>query len=158
MKGLLVDADARAIEAIEYQYGTMREWLPGGISIGHIFPNRDVLYVDDTGLLKPAEVAFRIKGRADGQPMMSNGLLTGRDNPHPDAKVGTLPPTFTIDQLAEHIEWLTLVEALDWFKAKADQPAVTRHVHGQEPEVIAYWRDILTNLMGGKGYSPEQVL
>lgn len=150
-KGFFVNAKARTIEPIEYNYSTMRSLLPGGICIGIVFPNDDVLYVDDEALLKPAWVAFRIKRRHDGQPMMSNGILTGRD--YGDT---TMPPQFTAARLLAEIEWLDLDQALAWFRARVDQPAVTSIANGQPAETHAHWRDLLRNLEGGDGYKPYE--
>src|SRR5664279_4486917 len=151
-KGFLIDAKARTIEPIEYDRSSasLRRFLPGGICIGIVFPNDDVLYVDDKALLKPASVAFRIKRRPDGQPMMSDGILTGRD--YLDS---TLPPEFTAAQLQAEIEWLDLDQALAWFRAKADQPAVTSTARGRQ-EVHAHWGDLLRNLEGGNGWKPAE--
>lgn len=154
MKGYLIDAGAREITPIDYEHGTMRKHLPGGICIGYVFRNDDVLYVDDEALLRPATVAFRIKRRHDGQPMMSNGILTGGD----DNYSGTLPPTFTIAQIQGEIEWLDLADALAWFRLKAAQPAVTGRWGGKPATVYARWADLLRNLEGGDGYQPEKVV
>jgi hypothetical protein len=149
MIAYLVDAGARTITAIDYQYDTMRQHLPGGLCLGTVFENGDVLYVDDEGCLRPATVAFRIRRRPDGQPMMSNGLLTGRDDHET-----TLPPEYTIEQLQAEIEWLTIPEALAWFEAMAKQPCVISRV-GDDPVMIhAVWADLLRNLKGGDGYHP----
>ena len=149
MKGYLVDAGKREIREIEYTYTTIREHLPGGICIAQVFPNGDVLYVDDEGLLKPAVVAFRLHCRRDGQPMMSNAILTG-----PDDLDDTLPPGMTPAELQASIQWLTVEEALAWFRAKADDPAVTITA-GKRRDVIASWAQMLANLEGRPGgYRP----
>ena len=153
MKGYLIDAANRRIEPLEYEYKTMREHLPGGICVAQVFPNGDVLYVDDEALLRPATVAFRIKCRPDGQPMMSNGILTGRDTLE-----STAPPRFTPEQLLAEIEWLDLDVALDWFRERANTPAVTFTAFDQgqaHREVIANWSAMLANLEGREGgYKP----
>lgn len=154
MKAYLIDAGRRQIEPIDYTYNTMRNWLPGGICIAATFANGDVLYVDDEGLLKPAAVAFRVKRRPDGQPMMSNGILTGRDNPDPRS-TDTLPPTSTIAALAKEIEWLDVETALDWFRERAAAPAVKVTETGGSIEVVASWGAMLANLEGRvDGYHP----
>lgn len=142
MKVYWIDAAARTITEIEWTDKTFRTMFPGGPTIGLVFPNRDVLYVDDEGLLHPATVAFRLKHRADGQPMMSNGLLTG-----PDSISGniTLPPRMTIEALANEIEWLTVDEALLWFRLVAATPAVT--LNGQP---VATWAEFLGYLTAGR--------
>lgn len=151
-RGYFVDAATRTIAPIDYTYKTLRSYLPGGICIAQIFENGDVLYVDDEALLRPATVAFRIRCRADGQPMMSNAILTG-----PDSRETTLPPGFRPADLEREIEWLSLDQALDWFRARASEPAVietfkdVRIVH-------AVWGDLLRNLEGQPdGYDPERI-
>lgn len=150
MQAYLIDAAARTITPIEYSGYDFRTYLPGGICIGQVFRNGDVLYVDDMALLKKAAVAFRIKDRPDGQPMMSNGILTGPDSPRGTT---TEPPQFTTTELAQHIEWLTVEDALTWFRGKADEAAVISHSGGIS-QVHASWADLLRNLEGGDGYHP----
>lgn len=142
MKGYLVDAGKRCITPIEYEYKTMKQHLPGGICIAQVFPNGDVLYADDEALLRPATVAFRLKGRRDGQPMMSNGILTGRDSID-----DTDPPLSSIVDLLDEIEWLTVDEALVWFRAKSNDPAVTMHT-AEGTQTLADWAEFTRNLEG----------
>jgi hypothetical protein len=144
MKGYLIDALARRITVEDYQYGEMTKWMPGGICVGATFENGDTLFVDDEGLLRPADRAFRIKRRTDGQPMMSNGFLVGRDT-NEDEDDGTLPPQFTLAELAAEIEWLDLADARAWFEQRASQPAVVVH-DDAGTEVIASWRDIMDRM------------
>jgi hypothetical protein len=152
MRAYFINAIARTIEPFDWTPGaSIRDKLPGGLDIGYVFPNGDVLYVDDEALLRKAEMAFRILPRADGQPMMCHGVLTGRD--HGDE---TLPPRFTPDQLASQIAWMTVDEALAWFRAKADQPAVTSQDGLGRIEVHAMWGALLANLEGKHGYRPDE--
>lgn len=151
MQAYFVDAATRTVTPIEYQRGTgFRKWLPGGICIAQVYDNGDVLYVDDEGMLHKATVAFRVRDRPDGQPMMSNAVLTGRD--YGD---DTLPPEFTIAELESRIEWLSVEHALAWFRQKAKQAAVTS-TSGGKREVHANWGDLLRNLEGGEGYKPYE--
>lgn len=148
MKGYHVDAGARIIRPFEYHgYEDLRRVLPGGICIAATWRDGDVLYVDDEALLGPAQVAFRIKRRPDGQPMMSDGILTGRDDL--DA---TLPPSMTTRELEREIEWLDLETALAWFRARVRDPAVVAN-----GVVLARWSEFLTNLEGGRGYRPTDM-
>jgi hypothetical protein len=153
MRAYLIDAKARTITPFEYERGEFfREHLPGGLGIGWIFDNGDVLYVDDKALLgKATGAAFHINARPDGQPMLSNAVLTGRD-----WLDNTLPPEFTIEQLQEQITWLGLEQALDWFRVIADQPAVTSKRGDGPIEVHATWGGLLRNLETGDGYQPDQ--
>lgn len=142
MNGYLIDADARKITPIVYEYNTMKEHLPGGICVAQVFRNGDILYVDDEALLRPATVAFRVKVRRDGQPMMSNAILTG-----PDDAVGTAAPGMTIAELRAEIEWLTLGEAMDWFRSKGAEPAVVLTTN-EGSETLADWGEFTRNLEG----------
>lgn len=145
MRAYFINAADRRIEPIEYDRGGFRHWLPGGICVAYVFPSRDVLYVDDECLNRPATVAFRIRARPYAQPMMSSGILTGRD--HGD---DTLPPRMTPDELAAELEWLDRDAALAWFRERADVPCVTSSLRG-ETIVHARWGDYLPNLLGEPG-------
>lgn len=130
MKAYWIDAGARTVSPIDYVDGTLHRLFEGGIDIAAQFESGDVLYVDGECLLRPATVAFRIKRRPDGQPMMSNGAMTGPDRGemiNGDYVEATLPPIMSLTDLEDEIEWLTVEQALDWFRAKAKtaQPAVT---------------------------------
>lgn len=142
MKGYLIDAGNRQIKPIDYEYGTMKDYLPGGICIAQVFRNGDVLYVDDEALLRPATVAFRVKCRPDGQPMMSNGILTGRDTIDDTADPGMTPEEF----LSE-IEWLSIEDALKWFRAKGNDPAVVMTT-AEGSKTLTDWAEITCNLEG----------
>lgn len=159
MDAYFIDADLRRITPWTYQYGDMGPKVGGSITIGHVWLNGDVCYVSDDSLLKPARRAFRIKAQSDGQPMMSNGITTGKDNADPEAEIGTLPPMFSLVDLEREIEWLTVDEALRWFRLRASEPAVTRTISGRKTEVIATWQAILDNLEDrAGGYHPDQAL
>lgn len=148
MKAYHVDAANRIIRPFEYHgYEDFRRLLPGGITIGAIFEGGDVLYVDDEALLGPAKVAFRIRRRPDGQPMMSDAILTGRDDLDT-----TLPPTMTLSELEREIEWLDLETAIAWFRERASDPAVIGN-----GTVLARWADLLKNLEGERGFRPSDL-
>jgi hypothetical protein len=146
MKIYWIDAAKREITEAEASNNDLYKRFPGGLCIGATFANGDVLYVDDEGLLNKATVAFRIRRRRDGQPMMSNGALSGRD----DGKIvdgelieTTLDPAMSLDELQDEIEWLSVDEALDWFRARVNEPAV---LIGNEP--VMDWSGFLAHLEG----------
>ena len=153
MQAYLIDVAARQIRPIAYEYGELSRHLGGSLCIAWVYHNGDVLYVDDEALLKPAgPAAFRLRARPDGQPMMSNGVLTGRD-----MLDETLPPEHTVETLAAEIEWLTRDEALAWFRRQAEMPALTTRHGGGPVEVHARWDHFLRNLLGEPGgYDPRQ--
>jgi hypothetical protein len=142
MHGYLIDAVAQEIRPIAYEYGDLRQYLPGGLAIGLVFGNGDVLYVDDEGLMRPADRAFRINQRPDGQPMMSNGILTGRDQIDT-----TLAPEMTIAELAREIEFISVPAALTWFRARVDEPAVYATDAGGSQTTYAHWLYFLNLLL-----------
>lgn len=142
MKAYLIDAGARQIKLIDYEYYTLKDHLPGGICIAQVFRNGDVLYVDDEALLRPATVAFRVKCRPDGQPMMSNGILTGRDTIN-----DTADPRMTAEEFLSEIEWLSVEDALRWFRAKGSDPAVVMTT-AEGRQTLADWNEFTRNLEG----------
>lgn len=140
MKIYWIDAGKREIREIECE--EVHTLFKGGICIGAVFGNGDALYVDDEGLLRPATVAFRVRRRPDGQPMMSNGALGGPDH-YDGVNETTLPPVMSIADLEREIEWLTVEEALSWFRARVNEPSVL--VDGVP---VATWAEHLSYLEG----------
>lgn len=146
MKIYWIDAGKREISEVELGDRRLYELFPGGICIGGVFASDDVLYVDDEGLLNKATVAFRIRKRPDGQPMMSNGALVGRDDARTvdgDLVETTLDPAMSIAELQDEIEWLSVDEALNWFRARGNEPAV---LINNEP--VTDWSEFLAALEG----------
>jgi hypothetical protein len=141
MKGYFVDAGKREITPVNYTQDTMWKWLPGGLAVARVFANGDVLYVDDEALLHPVKVAFRLWGEERMQPFVSNGVLTGRDD-----RDSTLPPTMSVDQLVRQIVWLTVDEAMQWFRSRANQPATTLSFDDGEAHVLNRWSDFLSEM------------
>ena len=153
--GYLIDPLTRTVSLTDASMETMRKHLPGGLTVAWEYDNGDVLYVDDEGLLRPATMAFRIRARKDGQPLMSRGVLCG---PEPDPFVdATLPPGSTLAEIEAEVEWLTVDEALAWFRARAAQAAATWEDGRAAPEVLAVWDEFLRNLEGKRGYRPEDL-
>lgn len=87
MRGILIDPWLKTItevqvgEGIQDMYRVMSNPLGPKVDIfciGMQWSNGDVLYVDDEGFLKPGGRLFTID-RADGQPLVGNGLILGSD-------------------------------------------------------------------------------
>ena len=85
MRGILIDPWLKTItevqcgEGIEDMYRLMSNPLGPKVDvfcIGRGWPNGDVLYVDDEGLLKRGMRLFLM----DGQHLAGNGLILGSDN------------------------------------------------------------------------------
>lgn len=88
MRGILIDpwlkqvTEVECREGIEDMYRLMSNPLGPKVDvfcIGLSWPNGDVLYVDDEGLLKRGMRLF-YPGRRDHQPLAGNGLILGSDN------------------------------------------------------------------------------
>lgn len=152
----LIDPERRTIEPFDYQ---PMVGFPGlfksGLCLGWTYTSGDVLYVDDECLLRPAPACggFVTRARPDGQPLFDKAVLVGAEF---QTKQGwnTRPPWMTIEQARAEFVFLPRAEALAWFRARADQPAVK--VNG---EMIAPWADILKNLEGEPGgYEPSRAV
>lgn len=140
----LIDAAARTITMFEHEnFEGLIAHLPGGLTLGARFPNGDLLYLDDMGLLEPATKAFRLKSRKDGQPFMSNGVLKGMNDMDEHGRESCLPPRFSIAELQAEIEWLTVEQALNWFRAMESETALS--INGQP---VATWTGYLAMLEG----------
>lgn len=114
MRGILIDPWLKTItevdcgEGINDMYRLMSNPLGPKVNvfcIGMNWPNGDVLYVDDEGLLKRGMRLFDI-GRIDGQPLAGNGLILGSDaeGNSVDAKLGLV-------ELQTIVKWTDLVTA-----------------------------------------------
>jgi hypothetical protein len=142
MKGYLIDSAARKIRAVDYDYSGPRgiSALAGfgrsGFCIGWRWVCGDVLYVDDEGLMKPAQHWFRMNRRPDGQPYAGNGFVTG-----PDTLDSTAPPSMTPADILAEITWLSDAKARKWLQDRANQPAVTM-TSNAETSVIATWASL----------------
>lgn len=151
----LINPSTQQITPFSYEVGQgFDQYLPGGMTVGWCYESGDILYVDDEGLLRPAEAGFRIRSSLDGQPIMSKGILVGREIDLGDTYI-VAPPTMTIAEAHDEFQFLSKDVLLEWFRAKANDPAISVSVSGQPTQIIAYWRDILRNLEGkAGGYQP----
>jgi hypothetical protein len=79
MKGIKIDAVNQMIFEVEVDglKGLQKE-VGGYIEMATSFPNGDVLFVDEEGLLKNPEYFFEIKGAY--QPFGGNGIVVGTTN------------------------------------------------------------------------------
>lgn len=119
--------------------------LPGGITVAWQRRNRDVIYVDDEGLLRPATAGFRWKERPDRQPLLGFGLVGGPDS---DDGESTLDPRSTIAEIEAQVEWLTREQVIAAIKAMTGVPAVTAGPldKSQPREVITTYDEFLQYL------------
>jgi hypothetical protein len=157
MQAILIDSAKREIRAVEYNgLAEMKAFVGGYIEVAFAWPNGDVLYVDEEGLLKPQSHFFRIPERPD-QPLCGNGLLVGREVEHDDGPYHTEPPTLTVEALHATVEFRSRDQVAAWAKAHASEPAgavyfagpggtVTEHVFAHTGEVYAAVLDQPTGL------------
>lgn len=106
MKALHIDAEHLTIGVVEYHGLADLQRLVGGfIEVAYLWPNGDVLYVDEEGLLKLPQRGFRITVRPD-QPLAGNGVLVGREI---EGTAGTEPPTMTVPELWSTVQFVAFV-------------------------------------------------
>lgn len=79
MKAIKIDADTQKIYETEISgLEDMQKAVGGLIEQATVFKNRDVVYVDEEGMLKPMFMFFTIEG--GHQPFAGSGLIVGTDN------------------------------------------------------------------------------
>jgi len=114
MRGILIDPWLKQItevecgEGIEDMYRLMSNPLGPKVDvfcIGLLWPNGDVLYVDDEGLLKRGMCLFD-PGRRDHQPLAGNGLILGSDN-----EGNSVDAELLLTEVQCLIKWTDLVTA-----------------------------------------------
>ena len=147
-KGFLIDPARRVVEPLnDVSYDKIKSYFPGGLCLGAQYPNRDVIYVDDEGLMHPATVAFRLRSRPNSQPFMSMAVLSGPDN---NDESGTNDPGTTIEHLISDVEWLTIPEALNWFRDRSAGPVFTLTTGDGEVVVLSTYQDFIVCMEGGE--------
>ena len=104
MQAFYIDSERREIGEIEYNSLADLQRLVGGpIQVAYHWPNGDVLYVDEEGLLKAPPVrGFSIPERPD-QSLAGNGVLVG---PEIDDGLDTMSPTMTLDELRLRVQFV----------------------------------------------------
>src|SRR6185437_8151198 len=109
MKAYLIDPTAQSISEVEYpNLAGLQRLINGPIELAFMWPTRDVLYVDEEGLLKPQSHFFRLSLRQDGQPLAGIGVVVGCEQPanNPDGYI-TLPPQISLDALRSSVQFLS---------------------------------------------------
>ena len=109
MRGILIDpwlktvTEVKCGPGIDDMYHLMSNPLGPKVSvfcIGSMFEDRDTLFVDDEGLLKPGMHLFRVSGR----PLAGNGLILGCD-----AEGNSVDAKSSLTEIQTMIEWTNLV-------------------------------------------------
>jgi hypothetical protein len=125
--GFLIDPAAQSITPWAYNgdYRTIRAALRIGASPFTIvyLPNRDCIFVDDEGLLKPLDWFFAVKGYP--QPIAGRGLVLGTDRNGESVAART-----TLEELERSILHLRIVATnpirfLAWEGTAEEMRAVT---------------------------------
>lgn len=121
----LIDAAAREVREVEYRnVQDLQSFVCGSISLAHVFPGGEVLFVDDEGLFKPQTAFFRVLSSGNPQPLAGNGVCTGREVYGRDGEyLGTEAPGMALEALERDIQWLTRAQADAWAKGNASEPA-----------------------------------
>ena len=92
---------------VEYTSDNIRTFTGGWLEIAYMWPNGDVLYVDEEGLQKNPRYFFRIPERPD-QSLAGDGLLVGKefdDNDEIQHAETAAPPLMTLDELKAKVEF-----------------------------------------------------
>jgi hypothetical protein len=148
MKAILINSAERTITEVDYDGSEQLRKLVGGwIELAYMWPSKDVLYVDEEGLMKPQAHFFRITVRPD-QPMVGNGVIIGPERDTDEVPEGfvTDPPSLTVEQVRAMVEFRNRDQFDAWAKANASDAAVTFTTLGPngrvETETIASVREL----------------
>lgn len=96
MKAFWIRPGAMSIEMVECNgLADMQRMVGGYIEVAHRFPNGDIVFVDEEGLLKEPSLWFEIAGAH--QTFAGNGLVTGPE----DAEGKLTEPRSTRDELTQ---------------------------------------------------------
>lgn len=105
MKGILIDARAREVRAVDVDKGiqAIYDQVKCETFTCVILENEETLYVDDEGLLNGTQVGFTITGYPD--PMMGNGLILGSNE---DGE--SVDTTLTVEKVRSWVAFKTRLE------------------------------------------------
>jgi hypothetical protein len=78
-KAILIDTEARAVHMVDVIGATdIHSLLHGYFEVAFMWPNGDVLYVDEDGFRQRPLRVFHIYERPD-QPLAGNGVIVGEE-------------------------------------------------------------------------------
>lgn len=105
-KAYWINSETRQISEITItDLADLQKHVGGYIEVAYEWPNGDVLYVDEEGMLKqPASGFVLLPERAD-QVLAGNGVMVGREI---GDTIETAAPTMTRNQLVLHVRWWSL--------------------------------------------------
>lgn len=104
MKAYLIDPQEREIRQVDYDgdYKSIYRLLDiDTFTAVELNDKRDVVYVDDEGLLKDPVYFFTVEGY--GQPLAGKGLVLGTDG-----EGETVEPTLSLETLTQMVGWKRL--------------------------------------------------
>jgi len=82
IRAIIIDAKNQRVVETSFPDSDIRHIYGAGkfscVALAHMFPNRDTVYVDDEGLLKPVRYGFTLEG-AHQDFFAGNGVLLGSD-------------------------------------------------------------------------------
>lgn len=103
MKAYHIDSTKQTVTAVEYHgLDDLRRLVGGYIEAACVWPNGDVIYVDEDGLRKGYPTGFAIPQRPD-QPLAGNGVMVGREI---GDTCNTRPPTMTLEKLTAIVQFV----------------------------------------------------
>jgi hypothetical protein len=87
----------------------MRKLIGGYIELAYSYPNGDVLYVDEEGLLKNNPTGFLFAYRQD-QPLVGNGVVCGKEleGNFPEGFI-TLEPETKLEKLRKEVKFFRVL-------------------------------------------------
>lgn len=150
MKALWINSEKQEITVVDYAGLTDLQRMVGGyIEVGMSWPNGDVLFVDEEGLLKPKAHWFMIEGNR--QPLGGNGIVVGReDYDKATDKETQLDVATTVEQLTPQVRFLTRDQAVAWGRANASDVSMSITTLSRDgtthTEPLAHYREIFDNL------------
>lgn len=105
MKCYHIDAENKMISEKSFSNtNEIRNFIGGYLTIAYAYPNGDVLYVDDEGILKGYTYGFFLWQR-DDQGLFGNGVLVGPEYAEDDYSQthSNRDPVTTLEQLKRYV-------------------------------------------------------
>ncbi|WP_428489097.1 DUF3846 domain-containing protein [Rhodopila sp.] len=137
MKAYWINATERTVTEVDSGgLADLQRMVGGYIEIAKYWPNGDVMFVDEEGLMKGGTTWFRIPGT--NNPICGNGVVVGPE----DDDGNTEPPTFPLSALQAEVTFITPDQVAAWAKGNSSEPAITFYTPGEEPTVISRVSDL----------------
>lgn len=123
-KAILIDAKNREVREVDYvTTNDINSFVGTPFCIGAYFPNEDVMFVDDEGLLNDTQDFFEVTG--GHQPYAGNGLIVGKEILDEEGDlIKTADPTATVEWVRENVKFMTKTELANSIYAKYSEPSI----------------------------------